>query len=187
MEPDPRSIGRTTASPTIPTGRLPHNRQLKQVYAYASSPSASSSPLPRPSSIWTSRPALPGTQDQERPQQGPEVRPRGCQASPPRHHECPQPHRRAPFRRPLAGCLSEGCRMPARRPPRPLPIPHARRTEAGADHERHRTALPGGPAADPAHGNLPGPHLHGTRPLRHPLIPEQKRTNRSPFYVTHNS
>ena len=36
MEPGPRSIGRTQASPTVPIGRLPHKRQLKQVGACAS-------------------------------------------------------------------------------------------------------------------------------------------------------
>ena len=39
-----------------------------------------------------------------------------------------------------------------------------------------------GPAADPANGRLPGPHLNGARPLRHLLISEQERPNRHPFY-----
>ena len=93
----------------------------------------------------------------------------------------PEHHRRTLPRRPLAGCLSEGRQMPARRPPRPLPIPHTRRAQAGAGRKRRRTALPGGPAKDPAHGHLPGPHPHGTRPLRNPPVPEQKRPDRRPF------
>ena len=68
------------------------------------------------------------------------------------------------------------------RPPRPLPIPHARRAEAGADRKRRRTTLPGGPTADSAHRHLPGPHSHGTRPLRHLLIPEQKPSF-SPWHI----
>ena len=82
-------------------------------------------PAPRPSGH--PRPALPGPQDQEHPQQDPQVRPGGRQTRPPRHHERREHHRRTPLRRPLAGTPPEGCRMPARRPrqpPRPLPIPH---------------------------------------------------------------
>ena len=102
----------------------------------------------------------------------------------PEHHR--RAHRRTPLRRPPTGALPEGRRIPARRPRRPprlLPIPHARRAQAGADHERHRTTLPGGPAKNPAHGHFPGPHPHGTRPLRNclpelqPGSPVQPREN----------
>ena len=64
---------------------------------------------------------------------------------------------------------------------RPLPIPPARRSEAGADRKRRRTALPGGPAADRTRGHLPESPLHGTRPLRHPPAPKRIRPDRRPF------
>ena len=86
--------------------------------------------------------------------------------------------------------LSEGCRMPARRPrrpPRPLPKPHARRAEASADRKRRRTTLPGGPTKDPTHGYLPGPYPHGTRPSRHSPQRNKNELTAAPFTATHES
>ena len=80
------------------------------------------------------RATLLGAQDQERHGQGPQGRQKGRQGQPPRHHECQHPapgaRRRPPLRRPLASDLSQGRRLPQRRPRRPahlLPLQHPRR------------------------------------------------------------
>ena len=68
------------------------------------------------------RPALLGAQDQERPQHGPQGRPRRRQTRRAPDHErcqpCPSPIRRTPLRRSLAGSLREGRRVLETRPRR---------------------------------------------------------------------
>ena len=127
------------------------------------------------------RPALLGTQDQERPRQGPQTPPRRRQEGPAQDHERTKPAQgalsRAPLHRTQAGNLPQGRRLPAKRPRRPahmLPIQNPRRAQTGQNHKRHRTALPRSPAPNPAHGNLPGQNLNGPHPLRrlHPRKPK---------------
>ena len=65
--------------------------------------------------------------------------------------------------------------------------PTPRRAQAGVHDERHRKTLPGGPAKDTAHGHLPGPHIHGTRPLRHLSYQNKNDRTAAPFTVTHKS
>ena len=67
----------------------------------------------------------------------------------------------------------------------PAPIPHARRAQSGANDKRDRTTLPGSSAKDPAHGHLPGPYPHGTRPLRHPPTIGIKMTEPPPLSPRH--
>ena len=76
---------------------------------------------------------------------------------------------RAPLRRALADNPPKGRRLPAQRPRRPahmLPIQNPRPAQTGQNHKRHRTTLSRSPAQNKAHGNLPGPNLHGPHPLR---------------------
>ena len=114
-----------------------------------------------------------GAQDQKRPRQGPQTRPRCRQGRPPCHHERPQPTRgalsRPPLRRRLGARLPKGRRLPAKRPRRPahmLPIQNPSRTQAGQNHKRHRTTLPRSPAQNMPHGYLPAPNLNGPNTLR---------------------
>ena len=74
--------------------------------------------------------------------------------------------------------LPQGRRLPAQRPRRPahlLPLPHPCRAQARQNHQRHRTTLPRGPAQDPTHGHIPGPHINGPHPLRR-LHPRKQST-----------
>ena len=123
-----------------------------------------------------------GAQSQERAGQGPQGRPRRRQGCPPRHHERPQPTQGAQCRTPLRQCLGrdlpQGRRLPAQRPRRPahlLPLPHPCRARACQNHQRHLTTLPRGPAQDPTHGYIPGPHINGPHPLRR-LHPRKQST-----------
>ena len=88
------------------------------------------------------------------------------------------------LRRRLGEHLPKGRRLPAQRPRRPahmLPLRNPRRAQAGQDHQRRRTALPRGSAQDPAHGNLPGPHINGSHPLRRLQPPKQISGNSYPI------
>ncbi len=112
------------------------------------------------------RPAVSGAQDQEHPRQGPRCPPAG-------RHERRHPARgarcRPPLRRPLAGHLPRGRRLPAqrsRRPARLLPLQDPCRAKAGQDHQCHRTTVPRGPQTNTAHGNIPGPDIDGPHPPR---------------------
>ena len=123
-----------------------------------------------------------GAQSQERAGQGPQGRPRRRQGCPPRHHERPQPAQGAQCRTPLRQCLGrdlpQGRRLPAQRPRRPahlLSLPHPCRAQACQNHQRHRTTLPRGPAQNPTHGHIPGPHINGPHPLRR-LHPRKQST-----------
>ena len=125
--------------------------------------------------------ALP-TVYQERAGQGPQGRPRRRQGCPPRHQERPQPAQGAQCRTPLRQCLGrdlpQGRRLPAQRPRRPahlLPLPHPCPAQPCQNHQRHRTTLPRGPAQDPTHGHIPGPHINGPHPLRR-LHPQKQST-----------
>ena len=52
--------------------------------------------------------------------------------------------------------------------------PHTCRAQACQNHQRHRTTLPRGPAQDPTHGHIPGPHINGPHPLRRPSSTKTK-------------
>ena len=97
-----------------------------------------------------------GPQDQGRPRQGPQGRPR-------RRHERRRPpqgaQRRAALRRRPGADLSQGRRLPAqrsfsrlragsRRTAHMLPVQIPCRAQAGQNDQRHRTALPESPATD---------------------------------------
>ena len=97
-----------------------------------------------------------GPQDQGRPRQGPQGRPR-------RRHERRRPprgaQRRAALRRRLGADLSQGRRLPAqrsfgrlrtgsRRTAHMLPVRIPCRAQASQNDQRHRTALPESPATD---------------------------------------
>ena len=76
---------------------------------------------------------------------------------------------RPPLRPALAQSLPRRRRLPARRSRRAshlLSLQDPRRTQGGANHQRHRTPLPRGPPQNPTHGRLPGSNLNGPYPLR---------------------
>ena len=132
--------------------------------------------------------ALLGAQDQEYPRQGPQTRPRRRQGPTPRHHECSQQaqgaQRRAPLRRRLGEDIPQGRGLPAQRPRRSaymLPLSHPCRAQEGQDHQRDRKTLPRGAAQNAAHGNLPGPNIHGPHPLRRLQLRKQIAGSKHPF------
>ena len=113
-----------------------------------------------------------GAQSQERAGQGPQGRPRRRQDCPPRHHERPQPAQGAQCRTPLRQCL--GRDHPSATPPFSEPPTPSNPDDTSMDRilfavfiaQGVSTPLPRGPAQDPTHGHIPGPHINGPHPLR---------------------
>ena len=129
-----------------------------------------------------------GPQDRKRPRQGPKARLGRRQGRPPRQRQSRQPtegaQRRPPLRRRLGADLPQSRRLPAQRSRRAAdlhPLQNPCRAQAGQNHQRHRTALPGSPATDTTHGHLPEQNFHGPNPLRHLHTREQTAGKRYPL------
>ena len=92
--------------------------------------------------------------------------------------------RRAPLRRRLGEDIPQGRGLPAQRPRRSaymLPLPHPCRTQEGQDHQRDRKTLPRSPTQNATHGDLPGPNIHGSHPLRRLQLRKQISGSKHPF------